>query len=105
MEGWDGQWVWLQGTWAERVLGPALTLGRSFLLSAWTPYGNPADFPQGWDTASMYGAFVQIKRCSAQQARQKKDSRSSGHGLEEKCGLDELPLMPAWPGGLVQDTA
>lgn len=55
--------------------------------------------------ASMYGAFVQIKRCSAQQARQKKDSRSSGHGLEEKCGLDELPLVPAWPGGLVQDTA
>lgn len=46
MEGWDGQWVLLQGTRAERAVGPALTLGWRFFLCTWTPVETQLPLPQ-----------------------------------------------------------
>lgn len=53
---------WLQGFWDL----PWLWVGGSFSVPG-PPMETQLPFPQGPDTqVSMYGAFVQIKRCSTQ---------------------------------------
>lgn len=79
MEGWDWQWVLLQGTRAERAVGPALTLGGRFLLCAWTPVETQLLLPQYSGT---------------QRPNRKRLSISLGKGLEEKSmGLLALPPL------------
>lgn len=61
MEGWGAQWVWLQGTWADGDVGPASTLGVSFLLCAWTPVETQLPLPQDSGTqvsCSTSGTFA-----------------------------------------------
>lgn len=70
MEGWDEQWAWLQGTWANRVVGHALALGRKVpsqcLEALWKP---SCLFPRALvprSAASTYDAFVHFQMCPAQ---------------------------------------
>lgn len=86
MEGWDEQWAWLQGTWANRVVGHALALGRKVpsqcLEALWKP---SCLFPGLWYPGQLpaHTMLLCIFKC-APPNRPNRLPIPLGTGLEER---------------------